>query len=44
MNKAKVKQIAFIGGAAILSLFILNTVANRVPAVKTVRDKMNTGL
>ena len=41
---AKAKQIAFIGGVALLTLLVVNTVANRVPAVAGVRDKINTGL
>lgn len=44
MDKTKIKQVAFISGVAILSLLILNTVANRVPAVATVRNKVNSGL
>lgn len=44
MDKQKIKQVAFIGGVALLSVFLLNTIANRVPAVASVRTKVNTGL
>lgn len=44
MNKAKMKQVAFIGGVALLTMLVVNTVANRVPAVANVRNKINTGL
>ena len=44
MNSAKIKQVAFIGGVAILSLLVLNTVANRVPAVAGIRNKVTSGL
>ena len=44
MNKQKIKQVAFIGGVALLSLFVFNSIANRVPVVAGVRDKVNTGI
>lgn len=44
MDKQKIKQVAFIGGVALLSVFLLNTIANRVPAVAGVRNKVNAGL
>lgn len=44
MNKQKIKQVAFIGGVALLTLFVFNSVANRVPAVAGVRNKVNAGI
>ena len=44
MDKKKVKQVVFITGAAMLGMFIVNSIANRVPAVKSINDKIKTGV
>jgi|GEM_PF-2405281 len=44
MNQAKLKAFAMTAAGVLLTLLVVNTVANRVPAVKTIRDKVNAGL
>ena len=44
MNKAKMKQVAFIGGVALLTMFVVNSVAKRVKPVADIRDKINSGV
>ena len=44
MNQAKLKGYAITAAGVLLTLLVINTIANRVPAVKSVRDKINTGL
>jgi len=44
MNKTKVKQIAMTGLSALAFIFVLQSIGNRVPAVKSVTDKALNGI
>lgn len=43
MNQAKLKAYAITAAGVLLTLLVVNTIANRVPAVKAARDKINAG-
>lgn len=43
MDQAKLKSYAKVAAGVLVTLLVVNTIANRVPAVKAARDKINTG-
>lgn len=44
MPNVSVKQAAFFAGGVLLTMFVVNTLANRVEFVKQARAKVDSGL
>ena len=44
MNKAKMKQIAFIAGVALATTFVMNTLAKRAAPVAKLKTTIDSGL
>jgi len=43
MSEAKVKNAAMFAGGVLLTMLVVNTLANRVKAVKDVKNKVEGG-
>lgn len=44
MNTAQIKGYAMTAAGVLLTLLVINTLANRVAAIKPIRDKVMSGL
>ncbi len=44
MNQSNVKAAAMFAGGVLLTMFVFNTLSNRIDLVKKAREKVDSGL